>query len=166
MTADYQYTSDPIPFDLYYEWLKEFVADPEARKHAERYFSAVERFVKEGGREEFAYSDDAEAESAVYDYRKVGIKILERNGWPSLAELWKQGKKDEHRDILRKMRLFSQIGAAIIRGGYPIDFGIETLRGLQLDISDKELIRNYLKLVAIHPTFGEKLNLDLGIKND
>jgi len=153
-----QYPPDPIPFDDYYEWLKEFVSSPIVRREVARFSEAERRFFEETGSLD-AYSDDPEAFEARRAYESVGLEILQNYGWPSYQEMvqsFKDSIENGGPNLLSQMRMFCGIGKMIIQGGWPTQ-----IPGFRTDIDDKKNIREFLRLCLNVDWMPADLRVDL-----
>jgi hypothetical protein len=155
---DMPYPPDPIPFDDYYQWLKEFVSSPIARREIARFNEAERRFFEETGSPD-AYSDDPEAFEARGAYEHVGVEILQHHGWPSYQEMV-QSFKDSigtlGRNLLSEMRMFCGMGKMIIEGGWE-----SQIPGFNADINDRSNIKEFIRLCLEVEWMPADLKVDL-----
>jgi hypothetical protein len=126
-----------IPFDDYYEMLKEFVTSSEARETLAAYNAEVKRYHDEGG-DASAVEEDEAAYNARMKFNWSGEKI-----WQA-----KQAGRPG---------MFIAIGEMLIEGGWPQKFGDR-----QYDINNKQDVLEFVRGCAENPEWAKRIPVDLG----
>ena len=130
-------TVSKIPFDEYYEMLKEFVEDPEARRRLEAVDVEVKRYYDEGGRLDYPREEDGGVYNAQILFEHVGFKILERRGWGNYRHIAEIGKPYD----LSQAMGFCGVSEVLLRGKLPDWEGEDAVPCIR----DKEQVRRFLK---------------------
>ena len=145
------------PFETYYEWLKEFVSDPVARREIERFNASDARYRSETSRVD-GWESDPETRDALQKYRQAGYRILEKHGWPRVAELvrYRPERRKDYSNILLKMNTFSGVGKWVMEGGWPDKFP-----DLIVDVDDRETVRELIRRLHSLGYFTRSLTVSL-----
>ena len=121
-------------FDEYYELLKEYVNDPEARKALEVYDA---EYAAGRGRDHADYSE--KAHDAIWDFIIAGWDILSKRGWPTYKEAIELSKEPGMKKLREMANEFPRLARRLIR----VEIG-SPLPLVEVNFEDKESVRKFL----------------------